>query len=181
MRPPAVHTDPTTPYGGVGCTWVVVRAVSAQLNVCVCVSTTVSSSESARGDRPRGARSFGIRAQPDRVSTQTEIFGSVAIVSPPRVPSSPRPENYSAHRPVVPGPFPDPRISSAPPHRYRRFTGFVNERASSKRNHDASLANSYSARAHYSVISEIDTGLRNPRTCNQWVSLMTSAESSELA
>ena len=101
MRPPAVHTDPTTPYGGVGCTWVVVRAVSAQLNVCVCVSTTVSSSESARGDRPRGARSFGIRAQPDRVSTQTEIFGSVAIVSPPRVPSSPRPENYSAHRPVV--------------------------------------------------------------------------------
>ena len=116
MRPPAVHTDPTTPYGGVGCTWVVVRAVSAQLNVCVCVSTTVSSSESARGDRPRGARSFGIRAQPDRVSTQIEIFGSVAIVSPPRVPSSPRPENYSAHRPVVPGPFPDPRISRAPPH-----------------------------------------------------------------
>ena len=46
---------------------------------------------------------------------------------------------------------------------------------------DASLANSYSARAHCSVISEIDTGLRNLRTCNQWESLMTSTESSELA
>jgi hypothetical protein len=51
-----------------------------------------------------------------------------------------------------------------------RVAGFVNERASSNCNHGASLANSYSARAHCSVISEIDTGLRNPRTCNQWVS-----------
>ena len=37
------------------------------------------------------------------------------------------------------------------------------------------------SRTLHRVISEIDTGLRNLRTCNQWVSLMTSAESSELA
>ena len=33
MRPPAVHTGPTTPFGGVGCTWVVVRAVRT-VEVC---------------------------------------------------------------------------------------------------------------------------------------------------
>ena len=73
------------------------------------------------------------------------------------------------------------RFSTRPGLPPRRVTGFVNERASSNRNHGASLANSYSARAHCSVISEIDTGLRNLRTCNQWESLMTSTESSELA
>jgi len=61
------------------------------------------------------------------------------------------------------------RFSTRPGLPPRRVTGFVNERASSNRNHGASLANSYSARAHCRVISEIDTGLRNLRTCNQWV------------
>ena len=64
--------------------------------------------------------------------------------------------------------FEGPTRTAPPP----QVASFVNERASSKRNHDASLANSYAARAYCRVISEIGTGLRNMRnmrTCNRWV------------
>ena len=51
------------------------------------------------GASPGSSLSVG-RSPTDRVSTRPEIFGS-QLVSPPRVLSSPRPENYSGRRPVV--------------------------------------------------------------------------------
>ena len=55
------------------------------------------------------------RAQPDRVSTLPQRFSVASqLVSPPRVPSSPRPEIYGAHRSVV---FPPSRSTSSH-HRY---------------------------------------------------------------
>ena len=93
------------------CGRVDLRGVSPSLSLCAASNTCVSALL-ARPSR-RGLLSFffrGVvplrglfsvcRAQPDMVSTRPEIFGS-QLVSPPRVLSSPRPESYSARRPVV--------------------------------------------------------------------------------
>jgi hypothetical protein len=95
------------------CGRVDLRGVSPSLSLCAASNTCVSAllARPSRLSREgfflsssvewRLSGLFSVcRAQPDRVSTRPEIFGS-QLVSPPRVLSSPRPENYSARRPVV--------------------------------------------------------------------------------